>query len=171
MKIKVHLLILFLLFLTCNGNDKMIDMEIRRIIGVSMVTTNENGQAAEDLGKLWGRFYAEAGKIPGKKSDEIYAIYTDYESDYTGKYTAIVGYEVTSLKDVPSGFTAKEIGGGRFKKIVAKGEMPNAVMQAWKDIWEMDEELNRRYTADFEVYSEKSQNGKDSQVDIYLAVN
>lgn len=47
--------------------------------------------------------------------------------------------------------------------------MPNAVMETWKEIWTKDNELNRKYTADFEVYGEKSQNGENSEVDIYIA--
>ncbi|MCO7317717.1 effector binding domain-containing protein, partial [Riemerella anatipestifer] len=52
---------------------------------------------------------------------------------------------------------------------VAKGEMPNAVINTWIDIWNRDEELNRKYTYDFEVYGENSQKGQDSEVEIYIA--
>ena len=52
---------------------------------------------------------------------------------------------------------------------MAKGEIPNAVANAWSDIWLKDEELNRKYTYDFEVYGEKSQNEKNSEVEIYVA--
>lgn len=62
------------------------------IIGLAVRTTNANGQSAEDLGKLWGQFMSEvAFKIPNAISEEIIAIYTDYESDYQGSYTAIMG--------------------------------------------------------------------------------
>jgi len=48
--------------------------------------------------------------------------------------------------------------------------MPDAIVNAWKEIWSMDSELKRRYTADFEVYGKKSQQGDSSEVEIYLAV-
>ena len=64
-----------------------------KIIGISTETTNKSRKAAEDLGKLWQQFFKEnvAGRIANKLSDEIYSIYTDYESDFTGNYKAIIG--------------------------------------------------------------------------------
>jgi len=47
--------------------------------------------------------------------------------------------------------------------------MPKAIVEAWIDIWEKDKELSRKYTYDFEVYGEKSQNGENSEVEIYIA--
>ena len=49
--------------------------------------------------------------------------------------------------------------------------MPNAVTASWKEIWSRGKELNRKYTADFEVYRQKSQNGKESEVKFILQLN
>ena len=142
-----------------------------KIIGIGIESTNENGRAAEDLGNLWSRFYAENvfAQIPNKISDDIYAIYSDYESDYTGKYTCVIGLKVDSLEKVPAGLIGREFNGGTYQKIIARGQMPKAIVEAWKGIWAKDEELKRSYTADFEVYSQKSQNGDNSEVEIYIA--
>ncbi len=149
----------------------MTKIESFKIIGISIETTNQNGKAAEDLGNLWGRFFAEnvAGKIQNKISDEIYSIYTDYESDFTGNYLAILGFKVSSLDNIPDGLIGREFESDSFAKFIAKGEMPNAVVETWKEIWSKDASLNRKYTYDFEVYGEKSQNGIDSEVEIYIA--
>lgn len=149
----------------------MEQIERFKIIGIETETTNENGKSATDLGKLWEKFYGEniPNKIPNKKSDEIYSIYTDYESDYKGKYTSIIGLKVNSLDQVPDGLIGREFDGGKYQKFVAKRQMPNAVMETWKEIWTKDNELNRKYTADFEVYGQKSQNGEKSEVEIYIA--
>lgn len=64
----------------------------------------------------------------------------------------------------------REFSATKFQKFTAKGEMPNAVMQTWKTIWEQDEVLNRAYQYDFEVYGEKSQNGNESEVEIFVSV-
>lgn len=143
-----------------------------KIIGISTVTTNANGQSAENLGKLWGRFFEEniSAKIPNKVSDEIYAVYTDYESNYLGKYTTIIGQKVESLDTVPENLMAREFPNENFQKFVAKGEMPNAVVEVWKEIWQKDEQLGRKYTYDYEIYGEKSQNGNESEVEIFIAV-
>lgn len=143
-----------------------------KIIGISTETTNENGKAAMDLGRLWEQFFNEniPGKIANKLSDEIYSIYTDYESDYTGNYKAIIGLKVDSLDSIPGDLIGREFEGGTYKKFVAKGKLPDAVASTWNEIWEKDSELKRIYTADFEVYGQKSQNGENSEVEIFIAV-
>lgn len=149
----------------------MVNIDSFKIIGIASETTNANGKAAEDLEKLWERFFVEniANKIPNKISEEIYSIYTDYESDYTGKYTCVIGQKVDSMEGIPNGLIGREFKSGKYQKFVAKGQMPNAVVEIWKEIWAKDKELNRKYTADFEVYGQKSQNGENSEVEIYIA--
>ena len=46
-----------------------------KIIGISVCTTNQNGQAIQDIGNLWQRFFSEQllAKIPNKVSDAITA--------------------------------------------------------------------------------------------------
>lgn len=143
-----------------------------KIIGIATRTSNTSGKAAEDLGALWGKFFEEqiGGKIPGKVSEDIFAIYTDYKSDYTGEYTCLIGYQVGSLENVVEGLVAREFEGGQHIKFVAAGKMPEAVVQTWQEIWTKDAELDRKYTADFEVYGAKSQQEYNSKVDIFIAV-
>ena len=105
-----------------------------------------------------------------KPATEIYSIYTDYESDYKGKYTCVIGLKVDSLDEIPNGLIGREFKGGKHQKFIAKGKMPNAVIEMWQEIWERDKELNRKYTADFEVYGKRSQNGENSEVEIYIAI-
>ena len=149
------------------------EIEDFKIIGIAIQTTNENGQAEKDLGMLWGRFYAEgiSAAIPNMDSDEVYSLFTDYESDYTGSYTAIIGHKVQSLDSVPPGLVGREFKGGKYLPFKAQGAMPQAIVDSWKEIWSRDKELKRRYTVDFEVYGPKSQQGDQSEVDIFIAVN
>lgn len=144
-----------------------------KIIGISTQTTNKDNKAAQDLGNLWSKFYSEniLEKVQNKISNEIISIYTDYKSDYTEGYTAIIGVLVSTLHEIPNGLIGREFQPENFQKFIAKGEMPNAVMNIWGDIWQRDDELNRKYTYDFEVYGEKSQNGEHSEVEIYVATN
>jgi predicted transcriptional regulator YdeE len=147
-------------------------MENFKIIGISVETINQNNQAATDLGQLWGRFYNEqiSSKIPNKESEDVYAVYTDYESDYMGKYTTIIGQRVSTLETIPDGMVGGEIKNKKLKKYIAKGEMPNAVVETWKEIWATDNSLNRSYAADFEVYGAKSQNANESEVEIFIGI-
>lgn len=144
-----------------------------KIIGISTRTTNKDNQAQQDLGNLWGQFFAEHvfDKIPNKASHEILAIYTDYKSDFTEDYTTIIGVPVSTLDGIPEGLIGREFQLETFQQFSAKGEMPRAVLQTWMEIWNKDKELNRKYTYDFEVYGENSHNGEDSEVEIYIAIN
>jgi len=147
-------------------------MENFKIIGISTETTNQNNQAAADLGKLWQRFFSEeiSSKIPNKENEDIYAVYTDYENDYTGKYTTIIGHRVNNLNNIPDGFVGREIKNEKLLKYKAKGEMPKAVVETWQEIWKNNVALYRTYDADFEVYGEKSHLGADSEVEIYIGI-
>jgi len=159
--------------LSCKPSlENMEKIDSFMIVGISVETTNKNGKSAVDLGKLWERFYSEniSSKILNKQSEDVYSIYTDYETDYTGKYTAIIGIKVNSLDQIPYGLIGREFNGGKYRKFTAKGKMPHAVIGTWKEIWGSDKKLDRNYTADFEVYGQKSQNGENSEVEIYIAV-
>jgi predicted transcriptional regulator YdeE len=143
-----------------------------KVIGISTRTKNSDNQSQQDLGRLWQRFYAEQifEKIPNKVSDSILAIYTDYEIDYTGAYTSIIGVPVSSLDAIPDGLIGRAFSAEKFQIFVADGEMPVAVVQTWMEIWSMDKELHRKYTYDFEVYGKASQHADNPVVDIYIAV-
>ena len=149
----------------------MIPINEFKIIGIAVKTTNKDGQSAQDIGKLWQQFYVGKlfEKIPNKLSSDIYSIYTDYKSDFTDEYTTIIGVQVSSLEDIPAGLIGRQFPSDNFEKYTAKGLMPEAIVEAWTDIWKRDKELGRKYTYDFEVYGEKSQNGENSEVEIYIA--
>ena len=142
-----------------------------KIIGISTRTTNKDNQSQQDLTNLWGQFYAQNifDKIPNKVSDNVLSIYTDYKSDFTDEYTTIIGVPVSTLDEIPAGLIGREFNADNFEKFVAKGAMPNAVVNVWLDIWKRDKELDRKYSYDFEVYGQKSPNGENSEVEIYIA--
>lgn len=144
-----------------------------KIIGITVRTTNKDGQSARDIGELWGQFYSQnlLETIPNKLSNDIYSIYTDYKSDFTDEYTTIIGLQVSSLDTIPSGLIGRQFPIETFEVFTAQGEMPQAVMNTWLDIWQRDNELQRKYTYDFEFYGEKSQNGENAEVQIFIATN
>lgn len=147
-------------------------LESFEIIGISVKTTNENDQAMEDIGKLWERFISEniIEKIPNKLSTEVYSIYTEYESDYRGAYTTVLGCKVEKGINPPEGLLKITIPSAKYAEFLAKGDVTKgAVYEAWNTIWNSD--LDRKYTADFEIYGEKSQNPKDAEINIFVAIN
>lgn len=142
------------------------------IIGISVRTTNENNQAAKDIGDLWEKFMSEnvLEAIPNKIDNTVYSIYTDYESDHTKPYTTILGCKVSNLHTVPGGMIGKSFDGGNYVKLSAKGDlMKGLIINKWVEIWNMD--LDRAFTADFEVFGEKAQNPNDAEIDFLIATN
>lgn len=142
-----------------------------QIIGISVRTTNENVQAASDIGSLWEKFMTEdiSEKIPNKVSDEIFSIYTNYESDHTKPYDTILGCKVSSLENIPKDMISQSFEGGTFAKFISKGDATKGtVYQTWVDIW--NTELARLYTADFEIYGDKATDITNAEIDIFIAV-
>lgn len=144
-----------------------------KIIGISTETSNKGVEASTAIGALWGQFISEnlLEKIPNRIDSDIVCIYTDYESDYTGKYTCILGLKVSSLDTIPSGLIGREFDGGNFQSFLAKGDLPQAIIDTWHSIWSQDKTLNRSYTYDYEVYDHRSRLGEESEVAIYIAKN
>ncbi|MFH7016121.1 GyrI-like domain-containing protein [Flavobacterium sp. FlaQc-47] len=141
------------------------------VIGISVRTTNENGKSGEDIPALWNKFITEEiqHKIPNKVSDAVFCIYTDYEKDHTQPYTTILGCKVDSLDVIPENMMGKTIETAHYELLIAKGNLAEGmVYNKWLEIWNSD--LDRSFTADFEVYGEKSKNIKDAEVDIYIAI-
>ncbi len=139
------------------------------IIGIAVRTTNQNRQSQKDIAELWGRFMGQGliAQIPNKASNEIYCMYTEYESDFMGAYTTILGCKVTSLDVIPKGFIGKEISETTYKHYKAVGTLPDCVGKVWGEIWQSG--INRKYIADFDVYDEKAQNPQNAEVDVYVS--
>ncbi|MBP1163341.1 putative transcriptional regulator YdeE [Chryseobacterium sp. PvR013] len=149
-----------------------IQVEPFKVIGISVRTTNENGQAGKDIPVLWEKMISEdiLNAIPNKIDDTIYSIYTDYEKDHTRPYTTVIGCKVENLDPIPEGMVGYSFDGGAYVKFTAKGDLSkDLVINEWMEIWQMD--LGRIFTADFEIYGEKAQNPSDAEVDILIAVN
>ncbi|MCE7990532.1 MAG: AraC family transcriptional regulator [Roseivirga sp.] len=149
-----------------------VTIEPFHIIGIAIRTTNENNQAAEEIAGLWGRFLNDniLEAIPNKVDNTVYSLYTDYEGNHTQPYTAILGCSVISLDDIPQGMVGKSIDRGNYVKISAKGDLTKGlIVREWTKIWQL--ELNRAFTADFEVFDKNEKNPMDARVDFLVAVN
>ncbi|WP_296313107.1 GyrI-like domain-containing protein [Winogradskyella sp. UBA3174] len=141
------------------------------VIGISVRTTNENGQSAKDIEALWGKFWGEEiqNQIPNKIKDDIYAVYTDYETDFNGPYTLIIGLTVNTLENIPEDFVGITIKKNTYQKYVSKGKMPKAVLATWMEIWQ-NKDLNRTYNADFTVHGKKYYDGENAEVETFISV-
>lgn len=143
-----------------------------QLIGISLPfkTTNQNNQSMNDCGELWRRFEKEgvASNIPNKVSDEVFAVYYDYEGNHTQPFSYFIGCKVEVGTKPPAGLVILTIPTGKYQKVSAKGEMPGCITEAWQKIWKSD--IQRAYRMDYEIYDERSMDPNNAEVDIYLSV-
>ncbi len=124
------------------------------IIGLGVRTSFE--RAATDIPALWQRVMQEGSlERVARRSDDpdVYAVYTDYESDYRGAYTMVVGVPVDPATPTPPGMQRAVIPAGSYAKVRAEGPPQEALWGAWRFFWETwPQRGERRYAADFERY-------------------
>jgi predicted transcriptional regulator YdeE len=138
-------------------------------IGLELRTNNEECSSSMPAHKE--RFFGEnvPSKIPNKVNDNILALYTDYEGDYTKPYSWILGCEVSSLDEIPEGLVGKVIPESNYAVFATQGSFPQGLIAAWQAIWKSN--LDRSYTSDFEVYRSGFDLQKNPQVKIYIAID
>ncbi|MEO5684041.1 MAG: effector binding domain-containing protein [Chitinophagaceae bacterium] len=142
------------------------------ITGITVRTSNAPGMAEKDIPQLWNRFFAEniINQLLYTTSNDIYCVYTQYETDYTGPYTAILGCRVEKSVPAPAGFASVTIEAGNYNLFTAKGNLQEGVVfNEWTGIWQSS--LKRSYTTDFEVYGKKAHNPASAEVDIFIAID
>ncbi|WP_461452417.1 GyrI-like domain-containing protein [Mucilaginibacter sp.] len=146
---------------------EIIDQDGFYIVGIAVRTTNQNGQSKKDIDDLWFKFMDDnlIKHIPNRESNDVYCVYTNYETDHTGKYTAILGCKVNSLANISNRFTAVSISAGKYQVYSLKNKLSEVISAAWQHIWTSD--INRKYTYDYDLYSSDAENG----MKISLAIN
>ncbi len=139
------------------------------VIGIECRTSNTPERAPHDIPLLWKRFFAEAiaSKVPGKISNDIIALYCDYESDYTQEYSLVIGCPVSSLDAIPPGLVGKNVPASPYAVFPAIGQYPQSLIETWGVIWQQ-KDLERTYTGDYEVYGDKFTSGASQEVDILI---
>jgi len=140
------------------------------LAGIAVRTTNQNGQSEKDIGALWAKFMGEGvlQQINNSATDDIYCVYTDYETDFTGPYTALLGCKVTSIDNQPESITSLTVPAGKYRIYNLSGKFPENVHQAWTEIW--NSSVERVYTVDFDLYCANAESFEETRVAIYLAV-
>lgn len=140
------------------------------VMGIECRTSNALEAGPQDIPRLWGWFYSEdiMNQIPNKVSNEIMALYCDYEGDYTKPYSLVIGCPVSSVDIVPEGMVVKIIPAGSYAVFHAIGEYPTSLIETWGNIWQT--ELKRTYTGDYELYGDKFISGSPKEVEVLIAV-
>ncbi|MFG1705999.1 GyrI-like domain-containing protein [Nonomuraea sp. M3C6] len=129
------------------------------VVGFAVRTTNadELDPARAKLPTLWQRAGAPGAfaHVPGRADENLYAVLTDYESDHNGAYTQIVGIGVRTVPRLPEGMVAVRVPAAPSLKLEARGPMPQALVEAWQQVWKHTESggtPSRAFTTDLEVH-------------------
>lgn len=152
-------------------NHQVIQKPSIQVIGIECRTSNTLEAGPYDIPKHWEKFYKDdiMNRIPNKTSNEIIALYCDYEGDYTQPYSLVIGCQVSSIDDIPEGMVAKTIPSGSYAIFRAIGKHPNALIETWGHIWQQTN-LKRTYTGDYEVYGDKFISASPKEVGVYIAI-
>jgi predicted transcriptional regulator YdeE len=160
--------------------NELVNKKEIKLVGLSARTNNKNEMDSQNakIGKLLEIFGGQgiADKIPGRKNPGVtLAVYTEYTSDEHGDYTYFIGEEVDSYDNVPADLQQLTIPAAAYQKFTTPpGKMPDIVIAAWQQIWQMtanDFGGKRAYRADFEVYDDRAYDPAKTIVDIYIGLS
>lgn len=136
------------------------------VVGIGVKTSNQ--KFYDDASPLWEKFHNEKPKekIPNRLGDDVFAVYTHYEGDFTKPYTYIMAYPVKNLSSIPSGMMGVEIPAGKYAVFTAKN--PQSIGDTWNTIW--NSKIDRTYIADYELYPSDFNPEQNSEVKIYIGI-
>lgn len=137
-----------------------------RIIGIELRTSNH--EAMQTIPPHWQRFTEEdvLARIPGKLSDEVYAVYTHFENagvNNEGLYSLIIGAPVDSAQAVPAGMNHAVLPVSPRAVFPVPTGRPDQVGAVWQTIWQRDD-LPKAFVADCERYR------ADGRIDILIGL-
>lgn len=155
-----------------NIGFRLTKMPAFTVVGVSRRACNADGSSVTIIPAVWGEFLKQNTAKPIKNRSfppTMYAVYSDYESDWTKEYSFLIGAGVTRAGKVPEGMTVRRIPAQTYAHFVAKGEMPRSLLEVWSAVWLST--LPRTYTFDFEVYDQRFTRPENKEIDVYVAVD
>jgi predicted transcriptional regulator YdeE len=141
------------------------------VMGVEVRTAHqrEMNSTTAEIPKLWNRFLAEQlwlGISESINTQILYGIYTNYDCQQFGEYSAIVAVEVSSIDNPSENMVGITLPAGRYLLFRAGGSSPEAIKQTWQQIWDYfssGSPHQRAFTIDFEQY-------ESEQVSIYISI-
>ncbi|EAD3257722.1 AraC family transcriptional regulator [Listeria monocytogenes] len=127
----------------------MILQENKEIFGKKIRANNAN---FSPIAELWGEVMVD------KPAGDIFAVYSNYASDYKGDYDLLVGTrdwdEQQSVVIEPGEYVVFSVDNANHK----------GVEKVWKEIWARNSELKRAYKMDFEWYH------TSGKIEIYISI-
>ena len=109
-------------------------MPAKIIMGIRCRTSNADGRSVADIPACWQDFLLQnvAAQLPNRaKTPAFFAVYSEYESDWTGEYTFMLGSEVTKADSIPECLAVTRIPAHTYAVFTAAGPMPDALLGVW----------------------------------------
>jgi predicted transcriptional regulator YdeE len=128
-------------------------IEAFSVTGFQARTTNaaEQNPQTGKIGGLWQQFFGSALFAP---TAGVVGVYSNYESDAMGAFDVTAG--ALSSTEKPANTQTVQIQAGQYLVFRGKGAMPQAVIDAWVQIWQHfgqpRTDVERVYRTDFEQY-------------------
>ncbi len=146
---------------------KVESVESFKVSGFSIRTRNELEMNPETgkIASLWDKFFKDL--VPRfNDSSTVFGVYTNYESDASGEFDVIAGSNTLSSYEETQ---EAEILSGKYLVFEKEGEMPNAVIELWSEVWNFFENEGCGYTRNFKTDFEKYIGS--SKVEVYIGIN
>jgi predicted transcriptional regulator YdeE len=153
------------------------------VVGIAIRTTNKAAAEEASIVKLWQQFFMDQclAKIDNKIDNSIIALYYNFETDKNavylegsqGEYTVLIGARVSSLDTIAPGFMGKHVEAEQRMIFTSEiGSAQNIVFDLWKKIWteQKQNQLNRTFAVDYELYDERSHNPENAQMEIHIGI-
>ena len=128
------------------------------------------------LGRIWAAFGQRFASIPNMTPGLSYGLTYQETTDKGIELTYIAGYEVASLKNIPSKMLGKEIPASTYLKFTYIGPLSGAptFTQYVHNTWVPQSKYTKATTPDFELYGSKYNsmrpNNPTNQYDLYLSI-
>ncbi len=143
----------------------------QHFIGLKIRTSNQGKQAAKDIPALWDQFLSKnlIEKIPNRVDPNITCVYAEYDGDHNLPYSVLLGCKVSDLYEIPAGMEGMSFESGKYETFWAKGDLNKGIVyDAWLKIW--DQDIQRTYEADFEIYGPNAVDPTNAEVEIKIGV-
>lgn len=143
-------------------------VEEKTLYGLSARTDNasEMTPGAGKIPELWQTF-DDAVPVDYQNGERVYGIYSDYESDHTGKFTVHAAFDGSDFP-AEANLEPITIKQGNYLVFKHKGEMPQIAIDAWTEVWQYfsQEHLaqQRLFTTDFEYYP------NSNEIEVHIAI-
>lgn len=154
--------------LNCSENKMQLSVVSEKVVYGLTIRTDNVTEMNPEKGKISALYQAfnQAMTVDYANGERVFGVYYGYESDHTGEFNVLAGVARNHVSDIT--LTKIVIPQGKYLMFTQQGEMPQAVIQAWSDIWQYfssdEAEYERLFSTDFEYYK------NENKVEVYIAI-